>query len=192
MYAHLFWHKSNCLIHKKIYDYHLLALLIKLGIVRGNMRILIIIDTIDNGGCGIVLKNLLSNINLEKYKIDVITFEENSNYESLLPSNVNIRHIYKKNPAKHSNKFVRYFYGYAKEKCPKWLLRWIFIKDNYDLAIDFKGNNLNLLTAMKCPKIFWSHKDFSPETTPIEKKVIEEYSKTRTGFFKERRAKKEK
>lgn len=150
------------------------------------MRILIILDVVDNGGVGIVLRNLLNNIHLEKYKIDILAVEENPRYEELLPKDVNIRHLYKKNPAKHSNKYFRYIYAFAKEKCPKWFIRRKFIKNDYDLAIDFKGNNLNLLTAMKCPKIFWSHKDFSPETNPIEKEVIEKYSKTKPGAAKEK------
>lgn len=153
------------------------------------MKILIILDVIDSGGVTTVLRNLLRHIDLCKYRITLLVFEENEEYEKMLPQNLVIRHVYKKNPAKSKSRILRYLYGGIKEWIPKWLLRRIVIRDSYDVAIDFKGNNLNVLSAADCPKIFWSHKDFSPETNPIEKKVIEVYSKTVSGRFKERRFK---
>ncbi len=150
------------------------------------MRILLIVDVIDNGGVGVVLRNLLHNIETSKYEIDVLSFEEKKEYESQLPNTIQIRNVYKRNPMKHRDKYIRYIYSLLREICPKWAIRRFIVKKKYDLAIDFKGNNLNVLTANNCPKIFWSHKDFSPITNPIEKKVIEEYSKTRSGAEKEK------
>ena len=150
------------------------------------MRILLIVDVVDNGGVCVVLRNLLYNIDTSKYEIDILSFEENKKYESQLPDSVKIRNVYKKNPIKHKNKYIRYIYSLLREICPKWIIRRFIVKKKYDLAIDFKGNNLNVLTALKCRKLFWSHKDFSPITNPIEKRVIEEYSKTRSGAVKEK------
>lgn len=150
------------------------------------MKILIILDVIDSGGVSTVLRNILNHIDLEKYKFDIVTFEENSEYEALIPDGVTIRHVYCNNPAKHKNKYIRYAYSLLREKLPKWMIRQFIIKYQYDIAIDFKGNNLNVLIAAKCKKVFWSHKDFSPITNPIEKQVIEVYSKTRKGRIKEK------
>lgn len=149
------------------------------------MRILIIIDVIDSGGVSSILRNILNNIDLKKYSFDILVFEKNEKYESLLPKNINIRHVYQNNPAKQNNKFLRYSYSFLKEKIPKWLINKLIIKYEYDIAIDFKGNNLNVLNAAKCKKVFWSHKDFSPITNPIEKEIIRVYSKTRQGRLKE-------
>ncbi len=149
------------------------------------MKTLIIMDVIDSGGVSTVLRNILKHIDLEKYKFEILAFEENSEYEALIPDGVTIRHVYRNNPAKHRNKYIRYAYGVLREKLPKWMIRQFIIKFQYDIAIDFKGNNLNVLTAAKCKKVFWSHKDFSPITNPIEKQVIEVYSKTRKGRTKE-------
>lgn len=149
------------------------------------MKILIILDVIDSGGVSTVLRNMLNHIDLKKYHFVILSFEENSTYESMLPPEVEIRHLYKRNPAKCNNQFVRYAYIFFREFVPKWLIRKFIIKRGFDLAIDFKGNNLNVLTAAKCKKIYWSHKDFSSETNPVEKKICEKYAKTRNGKAKE-------
>lgn len=150
------------------------------------MRILILIDVIDSGGVSSVLRSILNHIDLDRYHIDVLTFEKNDEYDSTIPEKVRIRHVYKRNPAKSANRFVRYMYGVAKEYAPKWIIRRILKMYDYDVVIDFKGNNLNVLVAANCTKVFWSHKDFSPETNPIERNVILHYSKTKSGAYKEK------
>lgn len=149
-------------------------------------RILFIIDAIDNGGVGIVLKNLLKFIDKKRYVIDVLTFEENDKYEKLLPEEITIYHAYKHNPAKNKNKFIRYFYGVIKNNIPSFIIRKLLYKNKYDLAIDFKGNNLNVLRSANCKRIFWSHKDFSFVTNLVEREMLETYGKTRNYKYKEK------
>lgn len=154
-------------------------------------KILFIVDAIDNGGVGVVLRNLLKFIDKNKYRIDVLTFEKNDVYERLMPKEVSIRHLYNNNPAKSKSRIKRYAYSVLKNVLPRWFIRFFAIKDKYDLAIDFKGNNLNVLVTAKCPRVFWSHKDFSTETNLVEKEMVETYSKTNRGTFKDRIFKKQ-
>lgn len=148
-------------------------------------KILFIVDSVDNGGVGIVLRNLLTHLNKTKYQAQVLTFERNPIYEQRLPKEVTIRHIYHTNPAKHPSKLVRYGYALLQGITPKWLIRKCIFNEPYDLVIDFKGNNLNVLNAAPCKKIFWSHKDFSLKTNPIERVMLETYGRTWRGRAKE-------
>ena len=148
-------------------------------------NILFIIDSVDNGGVGIVLRNLLTYLNKQKYHADILTFESNAVYEQQLPKEVTVHHVYHSNPAKHPSKMVRYGYVILKLITPKWLIRRLFLNKQYDLAIDFKGNNLNVLNAAQCKKIFWSHKDFSPETNLVERAMLDTYGRTWRGRVKE-------
>lgn len=154
-------------------------------------KILFIIDTVDNGGVGIVLKNLLTYLDKSKYEVSILTFDCNFKYEHLLPSEIAIFHAYEKNPAKSRSKIVRYTYGILRNIIPSSIIRALFIKEKYDIAIDFKGNNLNILCSMQCPKVLWSHKDYSPLTNLIEREMIETYGKTIRGKYKENRFRKQ-
>ncbi len=150
------------------------------------MKILLIIDVVDNGGVGIVMRNMLNHLDNKKYNVDILTFEENREYEKYITKSVRIIHAYKKNPAKSHNRIVRYVYGVIKEIIPSWYVRKHFSLDDYDIVIDFKGNNLNVLTSAKCKKVYWCHKDFSPDTNLVERDNIENYSRTLNGRFKEK------
>jgi glycosyltransferase involved in cell wall biosynthesis len=150
------------------------------------MKILFIIDAIDSGGVSVVLRSMLKHINLNKYNIDLLTFEENTEYENQIPDGVKIIHAYRENPAKKEGRIVRYIYAIFKEIVPKAIIRRKFQLNKYDLVIDFKGNNLNVATAAICKTVYWCHKDYSPISNPMEKNYIEEYSRTINGKFKER------
>lgn len=142
------------------------------------MKILIILDVLDSGGVSIVLQNLLKNIDLKKFEITLLLFNKNNYYENQLPKNIKIKHVYNVSPANSKSAIIRYIYGVFKELIPSFLIRKFLLKDTYDLNIDFKGNNLNVLVAAKGRKIIWNHKDFSLESNPVERKMLETYGKT--------------
>lgn len=147
-------------------------------------KILFIMNIIDNGGSAILLKTILNNIDLTKYQITILSIARNEEYENDIPEEVKIRHIYKRDPNLSKNKIIRLSYSFFKELVPCYFVRKFIIKNDYDLAIDFKGLNLNILSSCKAKKILWSQKDYSPETNPLEKLWLDNHSKKISGRYK--------
>lgn len=149
-------------------------------------KILIFINVIDNGGSANLLTTILNGIDYSLFEITILTIGTNSKCEKKINQNVRIRHLFKKDPYLSKHRLVRLVYGFFKELIPGWLLRLFLIKSKPDIAIDFKGLNLKLLTACKCTKILWSQKDYSLKTNPVERMYVETNKNKFTFKYKEK------
>ncbi len=142
------------------------------------MNILFILDIFDNGGVSKILLNLLKKLKREKYNITLLLFNKNPGFDCLLPKNIKVRYAFNKAPDRSRHKLVRFVNGICKSFIPKFLIKHILFNGKYDLAIDFKSNNIHTLLAFNGKKIMWLHKDFSISTNLVEKEMLKVYGKT--------------
>lgn len=108
------------------------------------------------GGIQKSLINLLSNMDFDKYEIDLYLFCENNFYDNKLPSDINIYYL----PYKSK------FYKFIPFDIAKVLIKYN-IKKKYDYAIDYNSYDVcSAVAAIKTNakhKVMWIHNDVVKE-----------------------------
>lgn len=137
-------------------------------------KILVVIDTLKGGGAEKVLYDILRNIDLSKYKIELFLIQNEGIYrEKIKELGINIEFLFDERKDLFSNilyrkfksmiiKILRYFY------CKYPILIKKLKNKNYDVEIAFLEGYSTVLVAnrknnvpvnMKCKKIAWVHID---------------------------------
>lgn len=151
--------------------------------MKSMKRILFINDEMTIGGVETVLLTVLKYIDFSKYNVDLLLDYKTERDGICIDEKVNVMYVYGEKKHSAFGKFSRYCRALMKELYPV-KARKIISKGNYDCVIDFKGASLSYLRGLKCPTVFWNHKDFSIETNPYERRFVEVYGKTPAGKFK--------
>ena len=123
-------------------------------------RIFIITNKLIGRGVETTLLYLLTNIDLSKYDITLGLICAGGELEHLVPSDIKITYLFKKDPASNRsrNTFIRLFWTFA----PGWLLKRKYIKGKYDIAIAYSLEYAYLLKGFKGKKFAWVHGDWFP------------------------------
>lgn len=104
------------------------------------------------GGIQKSLINLLNNVDVSKYDIDLYLFSYDNFYKANFPKGINV--IHKKSPS--------WFYRFVPFGI-FYLLTRVGVSKKYDVAIDFNGyQNITATYALKTPAkqhIYWVHSD---------------------------------
>ncbi len=140
-------------------------------------KIAIFQNDLNVGGIQKSLINLLNNINLNKYTIDLYLFNKNNFFKNSIPSAINIIYL---NPKPSFTKII-YFN----------LVKKIFnyeIKKDYDIAIDFNSYQpstaLAAINTKAKKKIMWIHNDIEKKLEgEIKYKVLHHFFKGKYKYF---------
>ena len=152
------------------------------------MRIVLLLDIFDYSGVSRILLNVLKNINKDRFFVTVLLFNKYGELEVEIPKHIKVRHVFRTSPECSTIRIIRLISGFIKGYIPKWLVRRILYKEDYDVVIDYKGVCPIALSAARGKKIYWSHKDFSPVTNLVERNSMERNSnrltyKVKTKYF---------
>lgn len=105
------------------------------------------------GGAEKILANILNNINLNKYDVDVLEYISFDIKQEKIPYNINrINPILNKN----SNKVKRIFFDKSCSFFPK-IIRNIYLNKEYDIEISFNERIPSFLLNKNAKKICWIH-----------------------------------
>lgn len=110
------------------------------------------------GGAEKILANILNQIDLTKYDVDVLEYIKFDIKNEMIPENINrLSPIlnYTKN-----NKYKRFLMDYLVKHCPK-LIRKIFLNKKYDIEISFNEQIPCFLLDNKTKTFCWIHGDIS-------------------------------
>jgi len=142
-------------------------------------KVLILMDRMDSGGVPRVLLNLLDHIDTDKFDITVAITCKGDLWEKQIPKWVKVIHLFENTaPNRSKNPIVRFLYLLFHIFVPGCIIRKLFLKQRYDVYIDFFGSMLGFWKGSKDRKIIWLHKDFSLENNPLERQYKENYGKT--------------
>lgn len=125
-------------------------------------KILFTLTNLNIGGVQKTLINILNNLDLTAYEIDLLLLEKQSQLIKLLPKNINV--IYINNHVQNTK--ASYIKRLEKNICIKKFLKKYkeISKKEYDIAIAFNGfdNNADLIVPMvkAKKKVIWVHNDF--------------------------------
>ncbi len=142
-------------------------------------NVLFVVDERKMGGVSVLLSDILKNINISKYNIDVLVLQNNGNELSDLPKDVNIIYGTKffkgvdytiKQAIKSCNPFLIYsklrlIYLMKHKKIEKKIIRERkkILKKKYDVEIAFKDGFCALFTIYgdSKKKCHWLHSDYA-------------------------------
>lgn len=120
-------------------------------------KILFCIDTLGGGGAEKVLVDILNNLDLNKYKIDLLVLTNEGMYFDKINNLINIRTIFP------STKFYKKLSYYLFKFLPANILYKLFIHSKFDVEIAFlEGKTTKLISGSnnkKSKKISWVHID---------------------------------
>ena len=143
-------------------------------------NIAVFIDNLKIGGIQKSIINILNNIDLNRYNVDLYLFDDDIFYKDALPGNVRIIKLKKHNKL---FKFINFDICYNLAKKP------LFDRE-YDIAIDFDTYQFNTAySALKCPskrKIMWIHNDVVEESKyNFKYSVLHHFMKGKYKYFDE-------
>ena len=141
------------------------------------IKILFFIDGLSEGGAEKVLRNLVNNMDFEKYDITVHTMDK-VDPQLYLDSRIHYKAV-----NKYSNSIVSRLFSYWFRLCAELKLAYsFFIKDDYDIEVAYLETLPTKLIAQstnkKAAKIAWVHCDLSKkeEMKASISKVKKQYS----------------
>lgn len=143
-------------------------------------KIAIFSNDLSVGGIQKSLCNLLNNIDLNKYEVDVYLMGKKNFYQDKIPRKINIYYL------KEHKKFI----SYLPFKILYKFLSYEGRRKEYDIAIDFDGyQNLTALNALKCnasKKIMWIHNNIVEKAKYDKKyKIASILTKDKNKYFDE-------
>lgn len=131
-------------------------------------KILFIVPSMKGGGVEKVLLNMIKALPKDKYEMTVMAILDEGERKEELPPNVNYRYVWKRAfyiGSKRIRGTDRLFQVIFKKLSPK-LLHKIFIKENYDIEVDYWGQEgLKLILGGKnnIKKLSFIHTDMNAE-----------------------------
>lgn len=132
-------------------------------------KILFIVPSMKGGGVEKVLLNMIKALPKDKYEMTVMAILDEGERKEELPFNVNYRYVWKRAfyiGSKRIRGTDRLFQAIFKKLSPK-LLHKIFIKENYDIEVDYWGQEgLKLILGAKdnVKKLTFIHYDMNAES----------------------------
>ena len=132
------------------------------------------------GGIQKSLSNLLNNINLNKYKIDLYLMKKNNFYEANIPSKIKVHYL------KPSNKIHVFLPFWVNKKIYKYEGE----RKKYDVAIDFDGyqqmTSINVLKSDSIKKVMWIHSNWQEKFKyEVKFRILLTLSKCKNKYFDE-------
>jgi len=142
-------------------------------------KIAIFQDNLKFGGIQKSLLNLLRNIDLSKYEIDLYLFSDKNDFMNQLPKEINI--VYLK-PFSKITKFM--FFGFFKNSTIDVLNK------EYDVAIDFNSYQhycaLGALNSKAKKRVMWIHNDVEIKLKEeLKYRILHFFSKSKYKLFDE-------
>ena len=132
------------------------------------------------GGIQKSLCNLLNNIDLNKYKIDLYLMKKNNFFETNISSKIKVHYL-----KPHSKLHIL---------LPFWVNKKIFKYEGenkkYDVAIDFDGYQqitaINTLKSDSIKKVIWIHSNWKEKSKyEIKFKILLFLSKSKNKYYDE-------
>ncbi len=143
-------------------------------------KIAIFSNDLSVGGIQKSLYNLLNNIDLKKYEIDVYLMGKKNFYQDKIPKEIKIYYL------KEHHKLFKYLPYKILNKC----FQYEGLNKKYDVAIDFDGyQKLTALNALKCSahkKVMWIHNNVIEKAKYDKKyKIANLLTKDKNKYFDE-------
>ena len=118
-------------------------------------KLLFIVPSMVGGGVERCLLNLINALDHNRYKIDILAIKSGGDLINQIPTDVGYRYTWKKEWRLFGKRIPgsdRVF-SLVYQKCPEKLLAKLFIKKDYDVVIDYWGQEgLKLATGTKGKK----------------------------------------
>lgn len=129
-------------------------------------KLLFIVPSMVGGGVERCLLNLINALDHNRYKIDILAIKSGGDLINQIPTDVGYRYTWKKEWRLFGKRIPGSdrIFSLVYQKCPEKLLAKLFIKKDYDVVIDYWGQEgLKLATGTKGKKIAFIHFDMNTE-----------------------------
>lgn len=134
--------------------------------MQDKKRLLFIVPSMVGGGVERCMLNLINELDKEKYAIDILAIRSGGDLISQIPKDVGYRYTWKKEWYIFGKKIPGLDRSFALlyKKLPSKFLAKLFIKENYDIVVDYWGQEgLKLALGTRSKKIAFIHSDMNTE-----------------------------
>lgn len=130
-------------------------------------KLLFIVPSMVGGGVERCLLNLINALDHNQYAIDILAIKSGGDLVSQIPKDVGYRYTWKKEWHLFGKRIpgADRLFSLVYQKFPSKILYKFFVKENYDVVIDYWGQEgLKLATGAKGKKIAFIHFDMNTES----------------------------